>query len=231
MTRKTVPGRNKSNVYHYYYCPTGKKKGCAEGVNIKEQDLIECVLGCIKAQISNIAELERFLADMDADSLVKKQAKNLTAQLEENEERLRKIRGFTTKLYEHMTLGDISKEEHKSLKAKYAEDTEVLIKANAILQQEIEDTLSCKNERMAWVEHFKSFENIATLDRKMVCCLIQSIHILSKTEIEIAFYFQEEYENALELLSTSALSAMQGLPGLPDKSTGTSEHTALGEVV
>ena len=206
MTRKTVP--YKGNKYFYYHCPTSKKKGCKHGVTLKEQSLLDCVLGSIKAHITNIAELETLLDGLDAGHVAKELAKNLTLQLSENERRLEKIREFKAGLYENMIGGVLSKEEYKSFKAKYTADADSLIKANVKLEGEIEATLSCTDERMAWVEHFKSFENIEAIDRKVVICLIQSILIQSKKEIVITFNYQAEYENALALLENSVMGGI-----------------------
>jgi hypothetical protein len=201
MTRKTVP--YKGIKYFYYFCPTGKKNGCEESTMVKEQDLLDCTLESVKSHISNIAELERLLASLDADRVARELAGSLTAQLKENDIRLSKIREFKAGLYETMINGDLSKEEYKSLKAKYTEDAEVLTQANVKLRAEIDDTLSLKHERMAWMEHFKTFENIQTIDRRVVICLIHSIHIHSKTELNITFNYVAEYENALALVESS----------------------------
>jgi len=198
MTRKTVP--YKDIKYLYYFCPTGKKNGCVGSAMVKEQELLDCALDSVKSHISNIAELERLLATLDADRVAKELANNLTAQLRENDTRLSKIREFKAGLYETMLSGDLSKEEYKSLKAKYSEDADVLTQANAKLRAEIEDTLSLKHERMAWMEHFRAFENLQTIDRRAVICLIHSIHVHSKTELDITFNYKSEYENALALL-------------------------------
>ena len=201
MTRKSVP--YKGIKYFYYFCPTGKKNGCAGSAMVKEQDLLECALDSMKAYISNIAELEQVLASLDADRVAKEMAHNLTTQLKENDMRLSKIREFKAGLYEAMINGDLSKEEHKALKAKYTEDSDILTQANVKLRDEIEDTLSLKHERMAWMEHFKAFENIQVIDRRAVICLIHSIHIRSKTELDITFNYKSEYENALALMEGS----------------------------
>jgi len=198
MTRKTVP--YKGNKYFYYFCPTGKKNGCDGSVMVKEQDLLECALNSVRAFVYNISELERLLALMDSDRVAKELAANLTSQLRENDIRLSKIREFKAGLYETMINGDLSKEEHKALKAKYTEDAEVLAQANARLRTEIEDTLSLKHERMAWMEHFKAFENIEVIDRRAAICLIQSIHVHSKTDLHITFNYEQEYKNALALI-------------------------------
>ena len=100
MTRKTVP--YKGIKYFYYFCPTGKKNGCDGSAMVKEQDLLDCALKGVRAYISNLAELERILALLDADRVAKELANNLTAQLKENDIRLSKIREFKAGLYETM---------------------------------------------------------------------------------------------------------------------------------
>ena len=79
MTRKTVP--YKGEKYHYYYCPTTKKRGCSDGANLKETDLVECVLESIKAHVANIASLESILASGDGQRMADAGMINLSAYL------------------------------------------------------------------------------------------------------------------------------------------------------
>ena len=201
MTRKTVP--YKAEKYHYYYCPTGKKKGCPTPVMLKEQELMDCVLASIKAHISNIASLEELIAGLDTVQIAQELAKSLNEQIANNEHRLEKIREFKVGLYENMINGNLSKDEYKSLKGKYTEDADALTIANTRLRSEVEAVLSCRNERLAWMEHFKKFENLNAIDRRTVVHLIQSIHIHGKTEIEITFNYQLDYEDAIMLFGVT----------------------------
>ena len=194
MTRKTI--RYKDGQYNYYICPTGKQKGCPAPVMLKEQELMDCVHGSVKAHIASIASLESLIAGLDTTRIAQELAANLKEQIAENERRLAKIREFKAGLYEHMINGNLNKDEYKALKGKYADS---LAAANARLEDEVEAVLSCRHERMAWMEHFKKFENLDAIDRRTVINLIHSIRVLGKTEIEITFNYQLEYENAVEL--------------------------------
>jgi len=207
MTRRTVPNRNKTLLYYYYYCPTTKKKGCGLGASIKEQDLVFCVLHSIKAHISNIAKIENLLAELDPNRAAKILSKHLSIQLEENKQRLNKVHRFKAGLHGSMINGDIDKDELKSLKAKYTEDENALEVSIEKLQKEIEDILSCRNERIEWIKRFKIFENIEELTREAVVCLIHSIYIRGKNEIEIKFDHQEDYENALKIYRNEVCDA------------------------
>ena len=202
MTRKTVP--YKGEKYFYYWCPTGKKNGCTGSVMLKENDLIDCVLSNVKAHIINIASLETLLSGLDATRIARELADRLTAQIAENERRLDKIKEYKASLYENMINGNLTKDEHKAFRAKYTTDGDKLTTANASLRNEIEAVLSCKHERMAWTGHFTKFESLVTIDRKMIAHLIHSIRVLGKSEIEISFNYQLEYDNAVELFAKEA---------------------------
>ena len=202
MTRKTVPYKGKK--YYYYFCPTGKKNGCENPVMLKENALADCVLGSVKAHITNVASLETLIASLDATRLARELSEQLTAQRTENERRLEQIREFKARLYENMITGNLKKDEYQSLKGKYTEDSDTLTAANVRLQKEIDAVLSCRHERMMWMEHFKNFASLAALDRKTVIHLIQSIRVTGKDELVINFNYQSEYESAVALLRKEA---------------------------
>ena len=203
MTRKTVP--YKGAKHYYYWCPTGKKNGCTGSAMLKESVLVECVIGNIKAHITNIASLETLISGLDATRMAREIADRLAGQIAENERRLDKIREYKASLYENMINGNLTKDEHKALRAKYAADSDKLTTANIGLRSEIEAVLSCKHERMAWTGHFTKFEALETIDRKMVTHLIHSIRVIAKDEIEICFNYQIEYDNAVEFFGKEAV--------------------------
>ena len=205
MTRATR--RRGNNVYHYYYCPKTKKRGCASEGMLREKDLINIVLNSIKKKIEAVISLDDIIRTIDAKSQGQKIADSLTVQLNENEGRLEGIRRFKAGLYENMVVGVISKDEYKIFKTKYAADADVLIKANAKLKQEIDDALSCKTERLKWIEHFKQFASLDTINRKAVSVLIKSIRVIGKREIAIDYNFQDEYDAIAQM---SGISTEEG---------------------
>jgi len=202
MTRKTVP--YKGGSYYYYYCPTGKNNGCHNPVMLKESDLIACVLGNVKAHIANVASLETLIAGLDSTRMALELADRLKEQITENDRRLGKIREYKTGLYENMMNGNLDNGEFKGMKKKYENDSNALIEANTRLNTEIEAVLSCKHERLKWMEHFTKFENLDTIDRRTVIHLIHSVRVLGKTELEITFNYQIEFENASSFIRKEA---------------------------
>ncbi|GHV15088.1 recombinase [Clostridia bacterium] len=197
MTRATR--RRGNNVYYYYYCPTTKKCGCTSEGMLSEKTLVSVVLNSIKHKIATVISLDDILKTIDAESAGQKIADRLTIQHNENERRLEQIRKFKAGLYENMVDGVISKDEHKALKSKYTADADALETANATLEQEIEDALACKTERLVWLEHFRQFADLDTINRKVVSILIKSIRIVGKREITIDYNYQEEYVAAAQM--------------------------------
>ncbi len=198
MTRKT--NRYKGQVYNYYYCPTGKKQGCSGAGMLREQDLIQCVLESIKGHIAGVASLESVLTVSDGRKAAQALARQLGHQIEDNERQLTKISNFKSSLYENMGSGLLSKDDYKTLKAKYAADETRLREAIAALEIERNNALDGKAERLRWMEHFRKFEGLEELDRRTMVNLVRSIRVLSKTELDITFNYQAEYEQALTLL-------------------------------
>lgn len=199
MTRKV--NTYQGNKYTYYYCRTGKKNGCDAPVMIKETDLIDFVLQLTKAHIKNIISLDELLNDMNAAHISRGLVKKYTAQIRENENQLEQVRQFKSTLYEKFVSGFISGEEYKYMKAQYTEDSGRLEAANASLRQELENVTNNTSERLKWVEHFKRYEGLEELDRKVVIHLIQSIRVIGKSMYDITFNFDDEYKKALMLLA------------------------------
>ena len=198
MTRKAVP--YKGVKYHYYYCPTTKKRGCDGGINLKETDLSECILESIKAHVAGVASLEEVIAGSDTKRIMDALIKQYAAQIAENEKQLDQIGCFKSSLYENMISGIITKDDYKAFKTKYASDERRLREAIESLKAQLDDAAEGKSERLRWMGHFKRFGSLEELDRRTVANLIHSIHVVSKTELTVTFHYQAEYENALELL-------------------------------
>jgi hypothetical protein len=202
MTRKI--NRYKGQEYYYYYCHTTKKRGCNDAVMVKEEDLSECVLESAKAYIAGIASLDSVLAISDSRRAALALAEQITTKIEDNERQLAKIAGFKRSLYENMVSGLLTKEDCKTLKARYVADETRLRDAVAALETERENALDGRAERLRWMEHFRQFEGLNALDRRTVVNLIQSIRVTGKTELDISYIFNVEYEQAIELLRKEA---------------------------
>jgi len=202
MTRKAVP--YKGEKYHYYYCPTTKKRGCEKATMLKEDVLHEYVLECVKAQIINVASIDSIIAGSDKQRASNALSKQYLMQITENENQLAKLTGFRATLYENMVTGLITKNDYTSFKAQYNADETRLHDAIRLLQQKNEDVLAGKGEQLRWMEQFKNFEGLAELDRRTVVNLIKSIRVVSKKELHITFNYQADFDKAYAIISKEA---------------------------
>ena len=203
MTRKTTTSNGKS--YHYYYCPTTKKRGCNNAPMIKENVLSNCALESIKAHISGIVSIETILEGGERQKALALLASRIVTQIAELERQIKQINTYKSTLYESMVNGRITPKEYKEMKFDYTSDEDRLQNAIALLCQEKEDVLSGKSERLGWMGHFRKYEDFTEIDRRIVVSLIQSIRVISKTEIVITFNYQDEYAKAVALLGKEAI--------------------------
>jgi site-specific DNA recombinase len=195
MTRKTVS--YKSNKYFYYYCPTGSKNGCKGSNMVKESELIKCVTDNIKAHIKNVASLNDLIDTLCEENINHELVKKYTMQITELNKQLEKSNGFKSQLYESFVQGILDKDEYRTLKHRYNEDSKRLSNAISELENEIDECMNNTSQKLKWIEYFKQFENISEIDRKTVVQLISSIHIIDKKTIQITFNYTDEYEKAI----------------------------------
>ena len=199
MTRKTNTYKDKK--YFYYYCPTGKKHGCEHPVMLKEDDLVACVLESLQAHINNVVCLDELLDSISEEQLNHELIAEYKEQIADNEAQLSDVTRFKTTLYENFVSGLLNKSDYKELKDNYEARTEKLRKAIGKLRQQMDSVKNNSNERLKWTQHFKRFATMTELDRRAVIALIQSVRVISKTELKITFQYQMEYEAALAKLA------------------------------
>lgn len=200
MTRKT--NRANGKEYHYYYCPTGKKKGCAHPVMLKESSLIDCVRDSLKAYIGNIASLEALLTGIDQSSINQALAKEYSDHITDNERRLEQVLEFKARLYESLVGGMLTKEEYASYKAKYTKQAEDIRESIRVLKEKLTEVLENRSERNRWISQFTQFSTLETLDRRALIHMVQSIRVRGKKELDITFTHEDEYKKAVRSMSS-----------------------------
>ncbi|MEE1351665.1 MAG: recombinase family protein [Clostridia bacterium] len=199
MTRKILKYKDKQ--YFYYYCPTGKKKGCNGGNMIKEDDLIECVLNTIKGHIKNIVDMKSLIESISEKRINISLYNKISAQIEETKEQLKKTNAYKSTLYENFISGILNKDDYRELKKRYNADAEKYATALSEFQQQLDDCANNTSKKLQWIEQFQRFENITELDRCTVIHLLSSIHIYDKTNLQITFNFEDEYKSILQELT------------------------------
>lgn len=198
MTRKTNTVKGKK--YIYYHCPTGKKKGCAHPVMLKEDDLISCVLDSLQAHIRHVVSLDELLDSISEEQINREEIAKFKAQIADNEVKLEEARQFKSTLYENFISNLISKKDYQDLKNLYTERAEQAQEAIDRLRAEMELATDNGSSRLRWTQHFKEFSAMTTLDRRVVIALVQSIRVTGKNDLVITFRYHIEFIQALKRL-------------------------------
>ena len=73
------------------------------------------------------------------------------------------------------------------------------------VKDELESILQNQSVNSQWIEHFKVYQNIDTLDRRMVVTLIERILVYEDYRLQIEFRYQADYEHALAMIQASGV--------------------------
>lgn len=119
--------------------------------------------------------------------------------LEQEEQKYQTLR---RQLYEDMSSGIVSKEEYKEFSHSFNEKVEAIRKAKAEMNRQRDCLNNLDVEHLPWIEDFKSYQNLTSLNRRVLVELVESITVYDKEHIHIQYRFDQEIRNVLEYCSS-----------------------------
>ena len=119
--------------------------------------------------------------------------------LEQEEQKYQTLR---RQLYEDMSSGIVSKEEYKEFSHSFNEKVEAIRKAKAEMNRQRDCLNNLDVEHLPWIEDFKSYQNLTSLNRRVLVELVESITVYDKEHIHIQYRFDQEIRNVLEYYSS-----------------------------
>ena len=206
MVRKSYNSDGKA--YSYFICSTRKAgKGCSTH-SISEEKLTDVVLQMVSKQIDSVCEMEKML-DIVA-SLPEKQANvfNYDAQVVRLKEEIERNKSFKLKLYENLQEGLIGQDEYFLFKKSYAvkiAEAEAAIRA---IEDEREQAVSRNRDSLSWMESFKKYRNITSVNRSMVVDLIRQVNVFEGGRAEVVFRHADEAEKVVKMLEDFSRQAV-----------------------
>ena len=206
MVRKSYNAGGKS--YSYFICSTRKAgKGCSTH-SISEEKLMDVVLQMVSKQIDSVCEMEKMLDIVD--SLPEKQANvfNYDAQVVRLKEEIERNKSFKLKLYENLQEGLIGQDEYFLFKKSYAvkiAEAEAAIRA---IEDEREQAVSRNRDSLSWMETFKKYRNITSVNRSMVVDLIRQVNVFEGGRAEVVFRYADEAEKVVRMLEDYSRQAV-----------------------
>lgn len=198
MVRKSYNAGGKS--YSYFICSTRKAgKGCSTH-SISEEKLMDVVMQMVSKQIDSVCEMEKMLDIVD--SLPEKQANvfNYDAQVVKLKEEIERNKSFKLKLYENLQEGLIGQDEYFLFKKSYAAKIAEAEAAIMAIEDEREQAVSRNRDSLSWMETFKKYRNITSVNRSMVVDLIRQVNVFEGGRAEVVFRHADEAEKVVKML-------------------------------
>jgi len=200
MVRKLVPNGEKK--YAYYVCSANKQTKVCSSHSVSEAQLEQSVLESIRLHIANIIEVERILRFIETLPLKQLDVQKLDRQIQAKKQEMNKYLNRKIKLHEDLQDGIIDKDEFTQMKASFTARHDEAEQALFTLTKELEDILANRTDKHFWIEHFKQYQNIDALSRKMLVNLIDVIHVYENNRIDIKFRYQYHFEKAIGFIET-----------------------------
>ena len=84
----------------------------------------------------------------------------------------------------------------------FNEKVETIRKAKAEMKRQRDCLNNLDVEHLPWIEDFKSYQNLTSLNRRVLVELVESITVYDKEHIHIQYRFDQEIRNVLEYCSS-----------------------------
>ena len=200
MVRRTVSKNGKK--YIYLHCVTNHNGlGCSSHL-ISESKLAEVVLAALQGKVQQISGLEHRLDEINEIPKNERRLKSVEEHLKMLEQEEQKYQTLRRQLYEDMSSGIVSKEEYKEFSHSFNEKVETIRKAKAEMNRQRDCLNNLDVEHLPWIEDFKSYQNLTSLNRRVLVELVESITVYDKEHIHIQYRFDQEIRNVLEYCSS-----------------------------
>lgn len=198
MVRKSYSAGGRT--YSYFICSTRKAgKGCSTHT-IQEDKLMDMVLQSVTAQIEYVCEMERLLDIVDSLPESQVNVFNYDAQIVKLKEDIERNKSFKMKLYENLQEGLIGQDEYFLFKKNYAmkiTEAEAAIRA---IENEREQAVSRNRDSLSWMDVFKQYRNITSVERCMVVDLIRQINVFEGGKVEVVYRHGDEMKKVIKML-------------------------------
>lgn len=196
MIRRTVTKNGKK--YQYYHCSTYKNGGGCTPHMINSEKLTESVLAAIRHQVTLLVEAEKVLSNAELASGEHIGIKILDSQITALEAELERYSNLKIRLYQDLCDDVVSREEYGEMNTRFAQKIKEAQDKIQKIREKKQEALKHDTLLPTWLEEFKQYEHIKTLERRVVVELIDHIDVHSKTEIEIHFCFEDELHSITE---------------------------------
>ena len=175
MIRRTVTKNGKK--YQYYHCSTYKNGGGCTPHMINSEKLTESVLAAIRHQVTLLVEAEKVLSNAELASGEQIGIKILDSQITALEAELERYSNLKIRLYQDLCDDVVSREEYGEMNTRFAQKIKEAQDKIQEIREKKQEALKHDTLLPTWLEEFKQYEHIKTLERRVVVELIDHIDV------------------------------------------------------
>lgn len=186
--------------HFYYICSTYQSREGCKPHRINAEKLKEAVEKAVLYQISLLTEMQDVMQYVGQLSFPEETILKADRKLEKLDAEYKKLMQIKAKLYISYTDDVITKEEYLEYKAEYDRQSQQIQDAIIRQKEETKKLFSKMQEKQQWIDEFLKYQDCRQMDRKMLVMLVKDIFIHTKKEIEIVFWFRDEYEATVSLI-------------------------------
>lgn len=196
--------RHPSGSSVYYYCRTyrEKSKRLCTSHSIKEDKLAGVILLSIQKLIALTGAVPKISQIMEHMPSAERRFGQLDPLLQYRQKERDKTIEIIDDLYEEWKEGKISREEYRKLKDRYQFREKQLSNEIEFIQYEGKSRTKECSSRDPYLVIFEKCQNIVSLRRDLLECLVNHINVHEGERLEIEFQFADPYQGVLESLES-----------------------------
>lgn len=199
--------RKAHRKYTYFHCSTYKNGNGCQSHLIGSERLERLVLEAIQKQIALILEAESILQTIDRIPEEQVYVKAVNQQIAELDNEIERYQKLKTQVYIDMLDEVITKSEFREINDRFTRGLEKAAQQREEQFHTKQRLLKNKTHLKPWIELFRKYRNIETLDRSIVATLVERIVVYSKDRIEVVLHFHDEIQEMLRLSGLAPVSS------------------------
>lgn len=203
MIKKSL--NNGWKTYNYYFCSTYKNKGrelCTKHT-ISAEKVEEAVLAFLKVNIALAVELFPVLQIINNSPERVVESEKFKALLEKYTGERRRYLQLKEELYPDYKAGLIDLSEYEDYRKRYTKKLEEIEQSINRVKEHIEEISRGISADNKFISEFKKYKTITSLNREIVCALIENVYVYEDNRIEIAMKYRDEFQTIIEYLNNN----------------------------
>ena len=194
--------RSQSGKNVYYACSTYKNRSrlACSMHSIKHNRLEAAVLFAIQQQVHLAVSYSELVARINSAPIKKSQSFRLDDLINTKERELAKVTRYKQSLYQDWKDGEITRQEYRTMKADYEQQSQRLSDILVRLTAERAELANGVDQEHPALVAFMKFENIDSLSREILIELIDHIKVYENGNISVRFKFADELRKIAEYI-------------------------------